>query len=187
MRRVTGCLLLGCLLAGSVIAADWDPSDDTFDPSIHSVVVGDATWLGDPSPFVHTGLPRTGYTHVNAIHWEGFDPSVQLSLMVPLKAGETTPQAGGMLMMNQDQTVAFIKAVQSGIQAEPKQKRIPIKTAMQDADWALTFATDNGQRFIQVENKTKDKTDTYRFTINASKKLLGAIRHSLKVVESKEP
>ncbi|TWT80328.1 hypothetical protein CA13_17410 [Planctomycetes bacterium CA13] len=184
MKRMIGCLLILCMIRGSLLAADWDPNDDTFDPSIHSVVVGDASWLGDPSPFVHMGLPRTGYTHVNPTNWEGFDPSVQISLMVPKKPSETTPQAGGMLMMNKNQTMEFIKVFENGLKAEPEEKRIQIKTGFKDADWAVTFASEKGQRFLQLENKTKDKVDTYRFSVNASKKLLGAIRHSLKKVES---
>jgi hypothetical protein len=44
--------------------------------------------------------------------------------------------------------------------------------------------TDKGKRYLQLENKTKDKTDEYRFSINASKKLLGAIEHSLKSLDS---
>ena len=184
MKRMTGCLLILCLIPGSLLAADWDPNDDTFDPSIHSVVVGDASWIGDPSPFVHLGLPRTGYTHVNPTNWDGFDPSVQISLMVPLKPGETTPQAGGMLMMIKGQTVEFIHVFEGGLKAKPKEERIQIKTAMKDTDWAVTFATAKGQLFLQLENKVNDKVDTYRFSINASKKLLGAIRHSLKKVES---
>ncbi|TWU25230.1 hypothetical protein Pla52o_15280 [Novipirellula galeiformis] len=181
---MSGCLMMLGMISGSLLAADWDPNDDTFDPSIQSVVVGDASWIGDPSPFVHLGLPRTGYTYVNATHWDGFDPSVQLSLMVPLKAGETTPQAGGMLMMNKVQTIELIKLFETGLRADSKQEPIQIKTAMKDVNWSMAIATDEGQRFIQLQNKTNDKVDTYRFSINASKKLLGAIRHSLQKLES---
>ncbi|QDT11310.1 hypothetical protein [Planctomycetes bacterium K23_9] len=184
MKRIIGSLLVLCLLSGSLVAGDWDPNDDTFDPSIKSVVVENTTWLGDPSPFVHLGIPRTGYTHVNQTNWDGFDPSVQISLMVPLKPGETKPRAGGMLMMNQAQTTELIQVIEGALKSEPKEERIQIKTGMKDADWALTFATDKESRFLQLENKTKDKVDAYRFSINASKKLLGAIRHSLKQLES---
>ena len=172
------------MTTASLLADDWDPHDDTFDPSIHSVVVGDASWLGDPSPFIHTGLRRTGYTHVNQVEWEGFDPSVQISLMVPLHPGEATPPAGGMLMMNESQTSQFIKVFDAGLKADPSDKRITIKTGFKDADWALTFASEKGQRFLQLENKSKDKVDIYRFSTNASKKLLGAIRHSMKKLQA---
>tara|TARA_R110002049_G_scaffold182485_2_gene350348 strand:- start:88012 stop:88566 length:555 start_codon:yes stop_codon:yes gene_type:complete len=182
-----GTLLIFCVTSTIVFADDWHPDDDTFDPSVHSVVAGGATRLGDPSPFVHLGLSRTGYTYVNQTHWDGFDPSVQLSLIVPAKPNDATPP-GGMLLMNQEQTLNFIKAFESAVKAEPKGKRIPIKTGLKQADWALTFANDQGNRFLQLESKNKDKTDTYRFSINASKKLLGAIRHSLDKLnsESKE-
>lgn len=66
MKPVPGCLLISCTFAGSLIADDWDPNDDTFDPQVKSVVIGDRSWIGDPSPFVQAGLSRTGYTYVNA-------------------------------------------------------------------------------------------------------------------------
>lgn len=129
MNRMIGCFLMICINGGFLQGADWDPNDDTFDPSIHSVVVGDASWLGDPSPFVHLGLPRTGYTHVNQTNWEGFDPAVQISLMVPLEPGEKTPPAGGMLLLNQAQTLKFIQVFQDGVRAKSTQERFQIKTA----------------------------------------------------------
>ena len=72
-----------------MFAADWDPMDETFDPSIHSVVIGDRSWLGDPSPFTHVGLKRTGYTHVMPTNWEGFDPSIQATAISISKQDST--------------------------------------------------------------------------------------------------
>ncbi|EMI17541.1 hypothetical protein RMSM_05534 [Rhodopirellula maiorica SM1] len=169
------------------MAQDWDPNDDTFDPSIQSVVIGDSSWIGDPSPFVHTGSSRTGYTYVNATAYEGMDPSVQISLMVPLKPGETVPAAGGMLMFGKEQAEAFAKTWAGQIESQDKEKqqRLPIKTSIAQANWALTVAVKEGQRFLQLENTSKDKVDTYRFSFNASKKLLGAIEHSIKKLKSK--
>ena len=179
------CVLICCLFAGSLSADDWDPNDDTFDPNIKSVVIGDRSWIGDPSPFVHTGSSRTGYTHVNATNWEGFDPAVQISLMVPLKVGETQPPAGGMLMFNKDQTVKVVKILTDALKADQKEvKRTQISTSLKDADWALVSTTDQGQRFLVLENKTKDKVHQYRFSVNATKKLIGAVKHSLKNLDS---
>lgn len=187
MKHMIVCLLAFTLLQCSLVADDWDANDDTFDPSIQSVVIGNATWLGDPSPFVHTELARTGYTYVSPVAYQGFEPSLQISLMVPLAAGETTPPAGGMLLLDKTQALEFIKVFESGIKAEPKDRdqRIQIKTGMKEADWALTFDHEKDQRFLQFENKNKSKVDKYRFTINASKKLLGAIKHSLEKLEAK--
>jgi hypothetical protein len=182
-----GCLFIFSLLAGSLVAQDWDANDDTFDPNIKSVVIGDRSWIGDPSPFVHSGTSRTGYTYVNATQFEGFPPSVQISLMVSLAAGETAPPAGGMLMFNKEQTAEMVKVLSEALTAGKKDqaKRIQIKTSLKDADWALVTITDKDQRFIQLEFKTEDKIDKYRFSINASKKLLGAVQHSLKNLETK--
>ncbi len=183
--KILNCLLIFSLVSGSLTADDWDPNDDTFDPNLKSVVIGDRSWIGDPSPFVHLGLPRTGYTHVNATQYEGFEPSIQISLMVPLKPGETTPPAGGMLMLNKAQTVEFIKRATDALNTETEAKPIKIKTALEQADWTLTVATEQEQRYLQLTNKSEDKVDTYRFSTNASKKLLGAIQHSLKTLEAK--
>ena len=187
MIRTIGCVLILSLFAGSLVAQDWDANDDTFDPTIKSVVIGDRSWIGDPSPFEHTGTSRTGYTYVNATQFEGFPPSVQISLMVPLAAGETVPPAGGMLMFNKEQTEEIIKVLSEAIKAgkKDKTKRIKVKTSLKDADWTLVTTTEKDQRFIQLEFKTKDKVDKYRFTNNASKKLLCAVQHSLKNLEAK--
>ncbi|MCA9150314.1 MAG: hypothetical protein KDA92_13480 [Planctomycetales bacterium] len=178
-------LLLCCVclnLSTAAIAQNWSADDDTFDPSLHSVTIGDATWIGDPSPFVHAGSGRTGYTYVNVVNYEGMDPSVQLSLMVPLAAGETQPAAGGMLMLNQKQAEAFMAAFSRDIKAEADEplERFPFATALKGADWALTVATTKRGRVLQLETKNEEKVDVYQFSVNASKKLLGALEHSYK-------
>ncbi|TWT51249.1 hypothetical protein Pla22_40260 [Rubripirellula amarantea] len=187
MNRTLASFLFSIILVlgfvpGTLLGADWHPEDDTFDPTIHSVVIGNASWIGDPSPFVHTGTSRTGYTYVNSTNYAGMDPSVQLSLMVPLKPGEAAPPAGGMLMLDANQTETLLKAFAKAIESKPTDKvqRSKVETALKDAEWALSVDSDQDARFLQLENKTKDKVDTYRFSVNASKKLVGAIEHSLK-------
>lgn len=183
--------VLLCLLAGTSAtshAQDWDANDDSFDPTIHSVVIGDASWLGDPSPFVHLQSTRTGYTHVGQVNWDGFEPSVQLSLMVPKLPTEEAPPAGGMLLMDKAQSLQFIKMFQEALNSESKEDTKPtqIKTSMKDAMWALRQSKADGSRFIDLENKEADKVVAYRFTINASRKLLQAFEHSFKKLEAKE-
>ncbi|MDV6030511.1 MAG: hypothetical protein F9B45_10485 [Phycisphaera sp. RhM] len=180
-------LLSASLLPASLLPAnDWSADDDTFDPSLQSVVIGDRSWIGDPSPFVHLASSRTGYTYVNATNYSGLDPAVQLSLMVPLEAGESQPPGGGMLMLNEEQTEAFIKAITDAIESKPAEtnEEVQIKTALEGAQWSLTAAKDNDSRVLHLENKLKEKTHRYRFSVNASKKLLGAIKHSLKKLEA---
>lgn len=187
MTRIPVFLLTGFLFAGSLVAADWDPNDDTFDPSLQSVVIGNRSWLGDPSPFVHQGSSRTGYTHVNAAHYEGFDASVVISLMVPLEPGETKPAGGGMLMLNESQTQKAIESLTAMLNADKAEaaKPVEVETALQGATWKLIPKTESDKRFIDLENETKESTHTYRFSINACKKLLGAIKHSQKSLAEK--
>lgn len=178
-------------ICGQLVADDWDPEDDTFDPNIKSVVIGERSWIGDPSPFKHVGLSRTGYTHVNATNFQGFPPAVQISLMVPSAAGETKPPAGGMLMFDQSQASKFIEVFDQAIKASMNTdsgtsefKPTSIKTSLKGANWTLQVVTENDQRLLeltyQTKQQTSEKADRYQFSINASKKLLGAVRHSLK-------
>lgn len=193
MKRILTCLFILAAFNDTSSRADWDPKDETFDPSLQSVVIGDRSWIGDPSPFVHVGLKRTGYTYVMPTEWEGFDPSVQISLIVPLKPGETTPQSTGMLMMNRAQTLEFIKAVDAGWKTDEKKentlakttKRVSIKSAFKDVDWGMRFVTADGQRLLQLDNKSHGKVNAYQLSIHASKKLIGALQHSLKKLEGK--
>lgn len=185
MKRLFGCLLSLFLFTGSLIAGDWDPMDDTFDPSIQSVVIGNRSWLGDPSPFVHVESSRTGYTHVRATNYEGFDPSVSVSLMVPLEPGEAKPPAGGMLMLNAAQATELVRlfANRLATESKPPSKATAIKNAMKDTDWSVSMVNAKGKRFIQLQNKLKDQTVTYRFSASATKKLAGAIQHSMKQLD----
>ncbi|QDV41053.1 hypothetical protein Enr13x_08910 [Stieleria neptunia] len=180
------CSLLFLLTAGLLLADDWSAEDDTFDPSLPSVVIGDRSWIGDPSPFVHAQSSRTGYTHVNATNYPGLDPAVQLSLMLPLKAGETQPPGGGMLLLNEAQTRTLIKAFTDAVESKPGEKPegVQIETSLEGAIWSLTAAEDDETRVVHLENKLKEKTHRYRFSVNASKKLLGAIKHSLEKLDS---
>jgi hypothetical protein len=185
------CLILTLTCCGSTFADDWDPNDDSFDPTIKSVVIGDRSWIGDPSPFVHAGLSRTGYTHVNATNFEGFPPAVQISLMVPLKAGESKPPAGGMLMFDQMQAKTFAEVLENKIKASQAEdskpattKPVKVTTSLEQAHWTLEVVTNKEQRFLEFKHKQNDKTEGYRFSVNASKKLLGAFRHSLKSLET---
>lgn len=187
--RLLCCFSVLCLLAGSAIADDWDPNDDTFDPDVKSVVAGNRSWIGDPSPFVYVALSRTGYTHVQATDYAGFDPSVNISLMVPQEAGETQPPGGGMIMLNKQQVVELVKAVREMLKAESAElpKRLEFKTMLEGSQWALlSVPGDKGQRLLQLESKGEEKTDKYQFSVNATKKLLGAIEHSLSQLAEKK-
>lgn len=188
MIKQLGYLAIACLFCSTLAADDWDANDDTFDPTIKSVVIGERSWIGDPSPFGHVGLKRTGYTHVHVTNWEGFPPSVQISLMVPNVPGETQPPAGGMLMFNKEQASKVIKTLKKMVVENQKKdsatdpsksKPIAIETSIQNAKWTIKLANDEGKKFFQFESKTNNKTDQYRFSLNATKKLVGAMEHSL--------
>ncbi len=185
--RMVLILLLACILSTSAFADDWDPNDDSFDPSIQSVVIGSRSWIGDPSPFKHLGSSRIGYTYVNATNYEGMDPAVQISLMVPLEPGETQPVGGGMLMLSKTQSQEFIQACAVTMEADldKEQEPVSLKTAMKQANWNLIGEVVDGKRHLQLQDKTTEKSQTYQFSVAAMKKLNGAIKHSAKKLENK--
>ena len=189
MRRATGLMSLSfvivSLAAHAATAADWDPNDDSFDPAVQSVVIGNRSWLGDPSPFVHTESARTGYTYVNANQYEGQDPSISISLMVPVEPGQKP--LGAMMLLSEKQAAKFAKTSKQLIAAEDGNdaKPLPIET-MLDAKWTATLTTENEKRVIRWQQTSKDEKLTFVFSINATKKLLGAVAHAQKKLAAKE-
>jgi hypothetical protein len=177
-------ILWGCFLIcfGSHQESEWRADDDTFDPSLHSVVIGKNSWIGDPSPFVLAGVNRTGYTYAQKTNYAGMPASVQLSLMIPLEGDETQPPGGGMLMTDAEQTKTFLELIRKGIDCKPADafEAVEIKTAMADTKWALRLNQEDGKHLIELVDSQGDKEKVYQFSVNASKKLVGAIEHSLK-------
>lgn len=172
--------------AGMASADGWNAEDETFDPNLPSVIIGNRTWIGDPVPFtLATQSNRVGYTHIHTPNWAGFPPSVAISLMVPLQPGESKPIAGASLMLEQQQAALLAEKIAGMLKQETTAaekstmaKKWTLQTAMKGADWKLVSATDDDQtRFIQLENKVQDQVHAYRFSSSASKKLISAVRH----------
>lgn len=174
------------LVSGFVFAQDWDPEDTTFDPGVKSVVIGNRSWLGDPCPFMYTPLSRTGYTYVAATHFEGYPPSVQISLIVPLEPGETQ-SVGGMLMMNEEQARGLLNKLEAAIKhienskekGSSERHQAVVDTAMDHVQWTVVTSVAAGKPCIQFDSKTNDKVEAFQFSVNATKKLIGAIQHAL--------
>lgn len=180
IRTVLIAMAAGALaFCGTVPAsAQWDPNDDTFDPSIKSVVIGDRSWLGDPSPFVLEELRRTGYTYVSATNYEGMAPSVTISLMVPIKLGETKP-LGAALFFDRAKAKSMSRLLTKTLESKAKETEpMEIVTTIENATWRLVPTEEEGKRLFVFENKKKDEVDRYRFSANALKKLLGAFEHA---------
>ncbi len=180
-------LFLLLCVPGSGLAQEWDPEDTTFDPGIQSVVIGNRSWLGDPCPFVYMPLPRIGYTYVAATRFEGYPPSVQISLIVPLEPGETQ-SVGGMLMMNEKQTRELLEKLEAAIKhtettkdtkPNPERYQSVVATAMDHVKWTLSTITADEKPRIQFESSTDDKNEAFQFSANAARKLVGAIKHAL--------
>ncbi|MEL6107864.1 MAG: hypothetical protein AAFU85_17705 [Planctomycetota bacterium] len=188
-RRLVLLVFVILPLTTAATAQQWDPNDDTFDPAIQSVVIGNRSWLGDPSPFVFQSLKRTGYTHVNATNYEGMAPSVVVSLMVPIVPGETKA-LGASLFFDRKRAVAMQSLLKAALKEreEGSKERPPIKleTSLDQADWKLVTAEEEGQRIFALENKIEEKTDRYRFSVNAMKKLLGAFEHAIANLQAKK-
>jgi hypothetical protein len=182
-------LSLGIAIATSVLAhqdSDWHADDETFDPKLKSVVIGNNSWIGDPSPFQWVETQRTGYTHVQPTKYEGLPPAIQVSLMVPQGTTEDQPHHGTMLLLSAEQTAQMLTQLKSLIETKSEKgtekQRLP--TAMEQADWQLGKQLQANTQYVEFENKVSDQTFVYRFSIPATKKLIGAIEHALEGLKS---
>jgi len=184
MRILPALLLFSCGF-GTVFA--WDADDDTFDPSIETVIVDGKTRLGDPAPFQQLGIEHRGFTHVGFQQPATGPGMIVVSLLVDLVPGESTPPGAGMFLLPADAEKLLDLLERSGVEeAEPGAVGEPIAGAMGDV-WKIVVSKQEGQSYIDLERSMAGTTLTFRFTRNASRKLAGAITHSLGIaLEGKE-
>lgn len=166
-------LLLSLALSLPAFLQAWDPDDDTFDPTIASVIADGATRIGDPSPFHREGYEERGFTHVGFSKPENGDPTVNLSLILPPDPDDPAKQLGGALYLPESKAKALADALETGADlAKP--------LLVWDVDWAgkwtLEYMEGKGLVFTQDH---MDRTVTFTLSIPAGKKLAGALRHSV--------
>lgn len=170
-------LIVVSLLFSPFYLHAWDPDDETFDPTIHSVIADGATRLGDPSPFYREGYEERGFTHVGFTIPESGDPSVNLSLILPPDPDDPAKQLGGALYLPLKNARALVEALEKGADLSGTFLVWEVDWA---GKWTLRFAGEEGLVFQQEH---MDKTVKFTLSIPAGKKLAGALKHSIQKVE----
>src|SRR6056297_3673428 len=167
----TRLLSLFLCAAFPAVSLAWDPEDDTFDPSIASVIANGATRIGDPSPYLREGYEEFGYTHVGSSIPEEGDPTINLSFIFMPSADDPAKAVGGSTFLPVDKAWRLPGALEEGA-------ALSGEFEIYQADWAgvwiLTYEESKGVIFTQKHN---DQEARLVFSINAAKKLAGALRH----------
>ena len=181
--RVPLCLLAFQLLGFPALA--WDPDDDTFDPTIPSVVAEGASRIGDPSPFLRDGHDEIGFTHVMLQD----DPVrqkkvVSISLIHP---GDTAGGVGGFLFLEKEQAENLAKALRSragqiNSGEESDQPILELPGMSGHGDWNIFVEG----KVIVFRRQSEDEVDVFRFRPNPARKFAGAIEHNISLLEESE-
>ena len=166
------------LLFSPVLLHAWDPEDETFDPKIQAVVVDGASRLGDPSPFYREGYKERGFTHVGFTIPKTGDPSVNLALILPPDPDDPAKQLGGALYLPLKNARALVEALEKGAGLSETHLVWKVDWA---GTWTLRFAEKEGLVFQQEH---MGKAVKFFLSLPASKKLAGALKHSIEKVET---
>lgn len=173
----------------SSIAFGWDPEDTTFDPTIESVIANGATRIGDPSPFQfidNEGGGITGYTYTLGKKSEGSAPLVTFSLIVPMYSDDNLARGGASLFMDEAKTKEFLAALEKGIASAGTDETSLLKLTGfgPDDKWeVLQTKGEDGSPRIVLRRDFNNALNTYLFSINATKKLTGALKHALSEIQ----
>lgn len=165
-------------------AGDWDPEDDTFDPTIESVIVEGSTRIGDPAPFWQEGYDIQSYANVQAYPDTGQGALIGVSLIVPMIPGDTKPLGGASIYCSIDEAKKLAEALREGAgrEAAPEKEEelAVIKKEKTPHAWKVVLDTDSK---IELHQDTGENVNIFRFAPNPAKKLASAIEYFLKEVE----
>ncbi len=175
-------LALGLALSPfSLQADDWHPDDETFDPSIESVVVQGSTRLGDPTPFHKDGLGVQSYTVVEAKPDQVLGAQIHFALIVPFVPGQTGPQEGGALFLSLAQAEKLIGYLEDALE-NPTESRDVGKVFEDDYYQQYTVVVDanNETAPVVLRHEMNEEVDQFRFAISPTRKLIDTLQHFLK-------
>lgn len=173
-------------------AGDWDPEDDTFDPTVESVVAEGSTRIGDPSPFFQDGFEDIqGYTTVTVT--TGDHPSVNMGFIVPLRPGETIPTGGGIYYGTLENIRALIEGIRSAVtkagegEVKKVQEIAKVKGGGDPDSVTVTLAPGaDGKPKVELYVHQYATDAIFRLSPNAAKKLSGALEYHLGQLEKAE-
>jgi hypothetical protein len=178
--KIPGLAILSPLVISLALnAADWDADDETFDPTIPSVMIKGYSRTGDPTPFYKDGIAAVeSYTSVEAKPDQNLGATVWLSLDVPFVPGQTGPQEGGELFLSVDQTEDLIQFLKEAVE-NPEEKR-DLGNVFPEGSfekWTVEVDPGNNAGPIVLRRNKEGEIDHFRFRINPARKLIGTLEH----------
>lgn len=179
MKSFSRLLLALCLLAPVSIHA-WDPDDETFDPGVTWVVVDGATRLGDPSPFFREGFKERGFTYVGVTEHEDGEVTVNLTLNVQPREGDSDADPGVALF-------APVAAARGLADALLKGPDLSGEHFIVEDRWMATWTlAPDSEKGLVITRRMEGQEAKFYFTVPAAKKLAGALTHSIESLAAAE-
>ncbi|MEM9015417.1 MAG: hypothetical protein AAGC68_00290 [Verrucomicrobiota bacterium] len=164
-------ILLAISLTGSPLAMAWDPDDETFDPTIQTVIADGSTRLGDPSPVYQEGVEVRGFTHVGFTRSPEGVVSINVSLIVPVVTDDPAKHPMAGLFLSVEEAEKLADALE---EADGFKKELSVQKTEGMGNWTLEW---DGEKFLRLTNDHADRGATFLLSSPASKKLAGAVRH----------
>tara|TARA_R110002096_G_scaffold233764_7_gene423903 strand:- start:3614 stop:4195 length:582 start_codon:yes stop_codon:yes gene_type:complete len=184
MKTVTA-FLLSLVSIATLDAAGWNPEDDTFDPSVESVIANGNSWIGDPSPVHQDGYDIDGYTYVVAKPDQNGNALIWVSLIIPAIPGDTRPPGGATLFLPIEQAETLQGLLDQAITIAGSNDKVghnkEVGTVVETPGYETwKVMIDGGTDAPVLFHHTRgEDTGIYRLKLNPAKKLLEALTHFL--------
>ncbi|MEC5127479.1 hypothetical protein VSU19_12000 [Verrucomicrobiales bacterium BCK34] len=177
--KCSSALLSICLLFTSHCFADWNPDDDTFDPSITETVANGSTRIGDPSPFRQDGYDIVGYTYLQAKSDENSGVLVWVSLIVPFVPAEMEKPGGASMFLTLEQAETLQSHLAGAIESAGDQGRNEVGVVFENPSYETwkVFVDGSTDAPVVLHRTRGDVIDQFRLAVNPAKKMLDALTY----------
>ncbi len=178
MRCVFIILTTGFLLSRFCVA-DWNPEDDTFDPSVTETIANGSTRIGDPSPFRQDGYDIVGYTYLVAKSDETSGVLVWVSLIVPFVPGEMEKPGGASMFLSVEQAETLQGHLAKAIEEAGAEDRQEIGVVVENGSYETwkVFVDGSTDAPVVLHRKRGETTEQYRLSVNPARKMLDALNY----------
>jgi hypothetical protein len=148
----------------------FDPDDETFDPTVATVIADGATRIGDPSPVYREGVAERGFTHVGFSKTAEGVVTIQLSFIVPPDPDKPFFAA---LWLSPEQATTIAGHFRNGAALSSETKLLEVPGM---GTWTLAW---DGKTNLRVKNQHPESGGVFLLSLPAAKKLAGALEHSV--------
>ncbi len=178
MRSFLIILSTGFLIS-SFCLADWNPDDDTFDPSITETIANGSTRIGDPSPFRQDGYDIVGYTYLVAKSDENSGVLIWVSFIVPFVPGEMEKPGGASMFLSVEQAETLQGHLEEAIENADAKDRQEVGVVVDNPSYETwkVFVDGSTDAPVVLHRKRADAVDQFRLAVNPAKKMLDALTH----------